>query len=131
MVCFEEPENGVHPGRVKDLVRRLRDMVTTMDADVIDEPLEPLCQLLVNSHSPVVLSALVDANQRAVGGAVLFADTAAIVEPGAKTPRRRTRLRPIRPRPQMKLFQDATATGAAYVSDFEVRTVLDTVEADG
>lgn len=130
MVCFEEPENGVHPGRVKDLVRRLRDMVTTIDTEAVGEPPEPLSQLLVNSHSPVVLSALVDANQRAVAGVVLFADTAAIVEPGAATPRRRTRLRPIRPVPQATLFQEAAPAGA-YVSDFEVRTVLDTVAADG
>lgn len=130
MVCFEEPENGVHPGRVKDLVRRLRDMVSAFDGDTLAEPLSPLSQLLLNSHSPVVLSALVDEQRRAVGGTVLFADTAAVVEPGAKHPRRRTRLRPVQPARQLKLFTESDSA-PAYVSDFEVRRVLDTVEADG
>jgi len=28
LICFEEPENGVHPARIKQLIQRLRDMVT-------------------------------------------------------------------------------------------------------
>lgn len=130
MVCFEEPENGVHPGRVKDLVRRLRDMVTTFEFDRVGEPIEPLSQLLVNSHSPVVLSALVDEQQRAIGGTVLFADTTTVIEPGTALARRRTRLRPVQPAEQLKLFVDTNSV-TPYVSDFEVRRVLDTVEADG
>jgi predicted ATPase len=130
MVCFEEPENGVHPGRVKDLVRRLRDMVTSFGSHEEGAAIQPLSQLLVNSHSPVVLSALVDEHQRAVGGAVLFADTATVVDPGAEVAKRRTRLRPVQPAEQLKLFADSEAV-LVYVSDFEVRRVLDTVEADG
>jgi predicted ATPase len=129
MVCFEEPENGVHPGRVKDLVRRLRDMVSAFDDDTQSATPQPLSQLLLNSHSPVVLAALVDGQRHAVGGAVLFADTAAVVEPGASFARRRTRLRPVQPA-QLDLFAGPDAT-PAYVSDYEVRRVLDTVEADG
>jgi predicted ATPase len=130
LVCFEEPENGVHPGRVKDLVRRLRDMVTSFGSDEDSAAIQPLSQLLLNSHSPVVLSALVDEQRRAVGGTVLFADTAAMVEPEAKVPRRRTRLRPVQPAEQLRLFADPNPM-PTYVTDFEVRRVLDTVEADG
>ena len=130
LVCFEEPENGVHPGRVKDLVLRLRDMVSSPQEEVSSPP-APLCQLLLNSHSPVVLAALVDAQRHAAGGAVLFADTSTIVEPGAAAPRRHTRLRPVEPAPQSPLFGDVEQGGGAYVSDYEVRRVLQTVESDG
>ncbi len=129
-VCFEEPENGVHPGRVKDLVRRLREMVADVGAEALADPPPPLSQLLVNSHSPVVLAALVDAERRAVGGTVLFADTAAIVEPGCGQARRRTRLRPVRPAQQLELFANAKGSGA-FVSDYEVRAVLEAADAEG
>lgn len=130
LVCFEEPENGVHPGRVKDLVRRLRGMVTVLDQDTTQQQPQPLSQLLLNSHSPVVLSALVDEQRHAVGGSVLFADTAAVVEPGTSQPRRRSRLRQVQPANQLRLFAEPEAA-PRYVSDFEVRTVLDTVDATG
>lgn len=130
LVCFEEPENGIHPGRVKDLVRRLREMVTSPDADALASSHQPLSQLLVNSHSPVVLAALVDAQRHAVGGAVLFADSTTVVDPGATSPRRRTRLRSVQPAPQLSLFTQIDPQ-PQFVSDFEVRRVLDAVEADG
>jgi predicted ATPase len=57
VICFEEPENGIHPARLQILVAYLRDLVsdvTTEDAD----PTEPLLQLLVTTHSPVVVAHL-------------------------------------------------------------------------
>lgn len=130
LVCFEEPENGVHPGRVKDLVRRLRDMVT--DPKLAPEPgaPQPLSQLILNSHSPVVLAALVDSALHAVKGTVLFADTATISDPATHGHRRRTRLRPIKPDPQLLLYP-ADDAPKAFVSDYEVRTVLDAAQAEG
>lgn len=52
-VAIEEPENGIHPGRLRALVDRLRAL-TTSDGDAL-----PI-QVLVNSHSPVLLAALHD-----------------------------------------------------------------------
>ncbi len=129
-VCFEEPENGVQPGRVKDLVRRLRDMVSDSKAERIESPPPPLSQLLVNSHSPVVLAALIDAGLHAVSGAVLFADSATVSDPGASVQRRRTRLRPVKPDAQSKLFP-APESQAIFVSDYEVRAVLEAAHAEG
>jgi len=59
VICFEEPENGVHPARLKPLVNHLRRLVTNPDAPDLDAT-EPLLQLLVSTHSPVVVSALLD-----------------------------------------------------------------------
>ncbi|APU17212.1 AAA family ATPase [Actinoalloteichus fjordicus] len=56
LVCFEEPENGIFPQRLQALLGLLRGLVTDPAAD--DGQGEPLVQLIVSSHSPVVLTAL-------------------------------------------------------------------------
>lgn len=130
LICFEEPENGVHPGRVKELVQRLREMVTHPREFADDDQVAPLSQLLLNSHSPVVLSALVDRDLRPVDGSILFADTTTVIDPSQGQRRRRTRLRPIRPKPQRTLegLEDAPSD---CVSDYEVCTILETARTDG
>ncbi len=132
LVCFEEPENGIHPARVKHLVRMLQDMVTdlfdTHEAD--GEDLEPLAQLILNSHSPVVLGALVDDALISRYGSVLFADAVSLVDPANGELRRRSRFRLVRHDPQVDAVPDATRV-PAYVSDYEVRDVLNTVGQDG
>jgi hypothetical protein len=55
VLCFEEPENGVHPAQLRRLVRFLKDLVTDPAAE---EPDGPLSQVLLNSHSPLVLEAV-------------------------------------------------------------------------
>ncbi len=136
LICFEEPENGVHPGRVRQLVRRLNDMVSTPAGYVSDgDAAPPLCQLLLNSHSPVVLSALLDqdAGDLPLDAEILFADTATVVDPTQKEQRRKTRLRPvIRPGSfvQADLF-DAPHVPQGQVSSMEVNSVLGTVSAEG
>lgn len=130
LICFEEPENGVHPGRIKQLVQQLRDIVTDPAQYVAEEGAPPLSQLLLNSHSPVVLSALIDVNLRPVDGAVLFADTAVVTDPERNEQRRKTRLRPVHSKPQASLFGD-DANPQGIVSDLEVRKVLNTVAAEG
>lgn len=54
-LCFEEPENGVHEGRIPMLVQFLRDATTIS----LKYPAPPF-QVLVNTHSPKVMSALLD-----------------------------------------------------------------------
>lgn len=130
LICFEEPENGVHPGRVKDLVQRLREMVTNPREFAEDDPVAPLSQLLLNSHSPVVLSALVDRDLSPVDGSILFADTTTVIDPAQGQRRRRTRLRPILSKAQRTLegLEDIPAN---TVSDYEVRDILETARTDG
>lgn len=52
VVIVDEVENGLHPSRLAELVRRLRSI-----ADASREA-GPLRQIIVTTHSPVVLSAL-------------------------------------------------------------------------
>jgi predicted ATPase len=97
VLCFEEPENGVHPSRLKNLARLLRELAT----DFHDESQKdlPLRQLLVNTHSPVFIS------QTEIRDALLFAYMVTRVGPQAKgiPPYRVTRIAQVaKPHPQLK-----------------------------
>lgn len=50
LLCFEEPENGIHPFRIKAMVQLLRDL--SMD---LDNPDNLLRQVIINTHSPSLL----------------------------------------------------------------------------
>jgi len=51
LLCFEEPENGIHPARMKDMTCLLKDLsVDFLDTDM------PLRQVIVNTHSPLLVS---------------------------------------------------------------------------
>lgn len=93
LVCFEEPENGVHPMRLKTLIRRLRDLVS--DPSLEDSASAPLSQILMNSHSPVVLSALKEGREATID--VVFADIVSVADPFTKSIMRKTRLRQVPP----------------------------------
>lgn len=50
LVCMEEPENGIHPGRMGSMVELVRDLaVDPQHAPGLDNPLR---QVVVNTHSP-------------------------------------------------------------------------------
>lgn len=129
LLCFEEPENGVHPGRIKQLIQRLKDMVIRPHDFEAGEEVAPLSQLLLNSHSPVVLSALIDKNFYPIDGSILFADTATVSEPSTHELRRKTRLRPVWSKDQAGLFSESD-TARGFVSEFEVKKVLETVSTE-
>ncbi|MCG8555621.1 MAG: AAA family ATPase [Proteobacteria bacterium] len=51
-LCLEEPENGIHPDRVRPMVRLLRDFAVDPARPVDGD--NPLRQVVVNTHSPLV-----------------------------------------------------------------------------
>jgi hypothetical protein len=53
VVCFEEPENGIHPERIPNIIDLLRDIATD-PGEPADED-NPLRQVLINTHSPAVI----------------------------------------------------------------------------
>ncbi len=55
LLCFEEPENGIHPYRIKAMAELLRLLATDFSED--DNLLR---QIIVNTHSPVLLRRLKD-----------------------------------------------------------------------
>lgn len=50
LLCFEEPENGIHPFRIKAMTELLKDL--SVDFNEVDIPLR---QVIVNTHSPVLV----------------------------------------------------------------------------
>ncbi len=65
VICFEEPENGIHPARIPAMLKLLKDIaVDTRLPVAVDNPLR---QVIVNTHSPVVV-AEIDADDL-IGGA--------------------------------------------------------------
>ena len=54
LLCFEEPENGIHPFRIKTMTKLLKDLsVDFKDTDM------PLRQVVVNTHSPVLVNQMI------------------------------------------------------------------------
>lgn len=80
-LCFEEPENGVHEGRVPMLVDFLRDA-----AQVTVESGAGSFQILLNTHSPKVMAALLDEE-------IVAADSVVDIDPSSRTKASRTRMR--------------------------------------
>ena len=60
LLCFEEPENGVHPFRLHSILEILNGLVTNFESEE-DQEL-PLRQLISNTHSPVLVSDVVRIN---------------------------------------------------------------------
>ena len=53
LLCFEDPENSVHPSRLKDLTQILKDLTTDFASS--DQEGAPLRQVICNTHSPVFI----------------------------------------------------------------------------
>ena len=58
LICMEEPENGIHPARIPSILRLLQDIATDVDYPVGSD--NPLCQVIVNTHSPSVVQQVPD-----------------------------------------------------------------------
>ena len=82
ILCFEEPENGVHEGRISSLVELLRNSASS----VADDTGTSNFQVLINTHSPAVMAALFDEE-------IAAADTVTVVSPSSKSKVTRTRIR--------------------------------------
>lgn len=80
VLCFEEPENGVHEGRIEKLVSFLREAATKIE----ELHQTDIFQILVNTHSPAVMAALKDHE-------IVAADMVSEIEDGIRTTRTRMR----------------------------------------
>jgi predicted ATPase len=71
LICLEEPENGIHPQRIPDMMRLVQRLAEDLPDDGLDEPAAQAAsprQVIVNTHSPRVVENLDD-------DALLMADT--------------------------------------------------------
>ena len=58
VLCLEEPENGIHPERIPAILRLLKEIAVDTQLPVGDD--NPLRQVVVNTHSPVVFQQVPD-----------------------------------------------------------------------
>lgn len=75
VICLEEPENGIHPERIPAMLRLLQDIVTDVEAEIGDD--NPLRQIIINTHSPAVVTQVPD-------DSLLFAELREIVRDGTR-----------------------------------------------
>lgn len=54
LICLEEPENGIHPERIPAMLTLLQDIA--MDTEEEVGPDNPLRQIIINTHSPLVVA---------------------------------------------------------------------------
>lgn len=52
LLCFEEPENGIHPAHIKNMVELLQDLSREFD--------DKLRQVIVNTHSPIFVGEVIN-----------------------------------------------------------------------
>jgi predicted ATPase len=58
LICLEEPENGMHPQRIPAMIELLGDIAVDSELPVDAE--NPLRQVIINTHSPVVVACVDD-----------------------------------------------------------------------
>jgi predicted ATPase len=58
LLCFEEPENGIHPERIVPMLELLKDLCVDTEEPVGED--NPLRQVIVNTHSPAVVGLIDD-----------------------------------------------------------------------
>lgn len=75
VICFEEPENGIHPERVPAMLHMLSDLCVSIEDAAGDD--NPLRQVIVSTHSPVLVAQVPDSS-------VVFAQRIAVAD-GQKT----------------------------------------------
>lgn len=51
LLCYEEPENGIHPGRISALVKTLAALSVNFE-----DTKAPIRQIIVNTHSPILVA---------------------------------------------------------------------------
>jgi hypothetical protein len=114
VLLVEEIENGLHPGRLAELLRRIRERVTDLnDPESLGRPLR---QVVITSHSPVVVSEL----YRTQPESLVFMDAAVRVDPDKERVSRVTVAKSVR----------EEGEPGTFVSPRQVRKYLGTVRQD-
>lgn len=57
LICLEEPENGIHPSRIPAMLNLLESIAVDA-SEAADPSTNPLRQVIINTHSPSVVSSL-------------------------------------------------------------------------
>ena len=72
LICLEEPENGINPKKIYEMVELLKAMTTDTDFAVDED--NPLRQVIINTHSPIVVSEVPDESLYLAKGKEIYHD---------------------------------------------------------
>lgn len=89
-LCLEEPENGVHPFRIKAILELLQELCTDLSSP--PEKGTQLKQTILTTHSPVLLSRALELEGEV---ALFYSDIVTSASPSRSFPIKATRLYPI------------------------------------
>jgi predicted ATPase len=120
LLCFEEPENGIHPFRIGSVAELLKKLTSDFNPD---NPI--LRQVVVNTHSPVLLHELnMFENDHLVSVWLIRQNTLIVNQNGVKRSLRVSKAVEVSKTPQQgKLF---TTEAERELSMMEVRDILNT-----
>ena len=82
VLCFEEPENGINPTRISQVIQLLRDLSTDFIKE--EDAAFPARQVMINTHSPVLISEVCKMKGIEKWGVVLLARLATHIGNGKK-----------------------------------------------
>ncbi|GAA2471744.1 AAA family ATPase [Winogradskya humida] len=125
LICFEEPENGLFPGRLAQFVSSLRELVKRGIQARGAGRGEKLTQLVLSSHSPAILRAL-DPSGDGTRRDAIYMDVATLVGGG----RGRSRISKYRDLtgPQLSVdteLQPGAVVSPSEIAEFEVSEALE------
>lgn len=123
VLCFEEPENGVNPMRIRQVVQLLRDLSTDFKTDPNAE--FSARQVLINTHSPVLVGEVCKLLDFDHWGLVLFARLVTKVGQGYKS--QHTIISPVNVSQQsMQFWSDDYPESQKRFNQLELIRYLDT-----
>ena len=124
VLCFEEPENGIHPYRLGYMTELLSNLSTDLFSS--DESHLPIRQIIVNTHSPALLNQIFKLS-KPEKLTVLYCSLATQIDPKAKTKSRHTIMRNVTYNSQRKIWD---STDDASIALAEVINYLESTDSE-
>lgn len=126
LLCFEEPENGIHPFRMKNMLQLLRDLSTNFNLE--NETEFALRQVIINTHSPLLVKDYFE-KEADFKGLFYYAHLITYVNSVYKTSYKITRLNPVQLGNTKDLFPEQMPSDKAFTHS-EVMEYLVTDDAE-
>lgn len=117
LLCFEEPENGIHPQRINDMLNLLEGLTVQFDEDNV-----LLRQVIVNTHSPKLIACLCNAERLNYKISVWLSKMVPMIAhttENKKATLRVTKITPVENNPFLELFSnEENKMTAAALKDY-------------
>lgn len=127
VICFEEPENGVNPTKILQVLELLRSLTTDFERE--EKAPFPSRQVLINTHSPLLVAEVYKMKSIEKFGNIFFARLVSLIQNGKKI--QHTRLQAVDLSTVGKLNFDPKMTQVdRKVGKAELLNYLETVRFD-